>query len=86
MKMDQQHHTLQLRILDLIYDILQNWNNEKYDIDIEAQKGRTSTLILIHLKHKENVHSFFKSGKRISRTRSEDFQDLEQFLLFMTSL
>ena len=27
--LDQQHHTLQLRILDLIYDILQNWNNAK---------------------------------------------------------
>ena len=77
MKMDQQHHTLQFRILDLIYDILQNWNNEKCDIDIEAEEGRTSTLILICLKHKGSVHSFFKSGIRISRTRPEDFQDLE---------
>ena len=77
MKMDQQHHTLQLRILDLIYDILQNWNNEKYDIDKEAEKGRTSTLILIHLKQKESLHIFFKSGIIISRTRPEDFQDLE---------
>ena len=52
---------------------------QKYDIDIEAEKDRTSTLIVI-------VHSFFKSGVRISRTRPEDFQDLEQFLLFMTPL
>ena len=50
---------------------------KKYDIDIEAEKGRTSTLILIHLKHKGSVHSFFKSGIIISGTRPEDFQDLE---------
>ena len=80
------HHTLQLKIVDIIYDCLQNWTNYMYDITVEAQKLTSYSLVFIKLRHKGEQHNFFKSGIKIHPNNFEDASILEEFLSFLNML
>ena len=80
------HHTLQLKIVDIIYDCLQNWSNTKFDITIEAEKRPHDSLIFIKLRHAREKWNFFKSGMKINPSSFEDLEILESFLNFLNSL
>ena len=80
------HHSLQLRIVDLIYDCLQNWNNSKFDITIEAEKRVHDSLNFIKLRHVGKNKNFFKTRLKISPASFEDLNVLESFLNFLNSL
>ena len=80
------HHTLQLKIVDIIYDCLQNWTNQKYDITVEGHKLTSYSLVFIKLRHKGQQRNFFKSGIKIHPNNSQDAIVLEEFLSFLNHL
>ena len=79
-------HHLQLNIIDIINECLENWNNQKYNITLEATKHSTYSIVVIRLRHKDTSHNFFKSGLKITTKRSEDVQSLQAFLKFLEEL
>ena len=79
-------HKLQWAIVDIINDRLENWSNPKYNITLEATKHSTYSIIIIRLRHKNNVHNFFKSGLKITVERSEDLNIFKSFLDFLEQL
>ena len=80
------HHTLQLKIIDIVYDCLQNWSNTKFNITIEAEKHPHDSLIFIKLWHVGETQNFFKAGMKINPSSFEDLDVLESFLNFLNCL
>ena len=77
---------LQLKIGDLIEEILDNWCDEKYRITIESFRRRSDCLVLIKVGLWNEPNYFLKCGFSVKPASKKSFSQLQNFMFSLLNL